>query len=285
MRKLIATLFLLWLMLPLKAEMPQGDRTLGTATEVAPGFFGPNAFPVPDMLPGRADSVMTIELAADGYLGYMGARTADLFARVRVPLFSKRANLSIWMPVQEWYSDSLGRGHGTGDVYISTDIQLWKARRYGPDVALRVGIKTASGEQYQLKRHFDSPGYWFDLSLGRSFYVRDWEMRVGATAGFLCWQTGVERQNDAVYYGLQALARYKYVEAALTWSGYVGWENAGDRPMTLKARLAGHAEGLSPYVEYGYGIKDFPYHQIRVGLQYNLDIIGRAAARKTDKNK
>lgn len=263
--------------------MPQGDRTLGTATEVAPGFFGPNAFPVPDMLTGRVDTALTMELAADGYLGYTGANTADLFARVHVPLFTDRVNLSLWMPVQEWYSDSLGRGHGTGDVYISTDIQLWKARRYGPDVALRVGIKTASGEQYQLKRHFDSPGYWFDLSLGRSFSVSDLEFRLAATAGFLCWQTGVERQNDAVYYGLQGLARYKFIEAGLTWSGYVGWEDLGDHPMTIKARVAGHVQAFTPYVEYGYGIKDFPYHQIRVGLRYDLDILGMAAARKANK--
>lgn len=255
------------------AAVPMGDRNMGTPTEVAPGFFGPNAFPVPDMLTGRVDTNLVAEVAADGYWGYAGGRTADLFARVRVPLFTPCVNLSIWMPVQEWYRDTLGTGHGTGDVYLSTDIQVWKGRR-GPDVALRIGVKTASGEQYERRRHFDSPGYWFDASVGKSWVVRDVEMRVGGTVGFLCWQTGVQRQNDALYYGLQAMVRYRYIEAAAIWSGYAGWEKAGDRPMVLRARAAGRVQGFVPYMEYAYGIKDYPYHQWRIGLAYEWNVLG-----------
>ena len=56
----------------------------------------------------------------------------------------------------------------------------------------------------------------------------------------------------------------------------MGWERYGDAPMSIKARAAGHVKGFEPYVQYQYGIKDYPFHQIRVGLVYNLDILGRA---------
>jgi hypothetical protein len=53
----------------------------------------------------------------------------------------------------------------------------------------------------------------------------------------------------------------------------VGWQRNGDRPMSIKARVAGHIQGFEPYVQYQYGIKDYPFHQVRVGLVYNLNIL------------
>ena len=45
-------------------------------------------------------------------------------------------------------------------------------------------------------------------------------------------------------------------------------------------RAAGHVKGFEPYVQYQYGIKDYPYHQIRVGLVYNISILDRFAKRQ-----
>ena len=99
------------------------------------------------------------------------------------------------------------------------------------------------------------------------------ELRVAGSAGFLCWQTDNGRQNDAVMYGLQMLMKSQYVSFRTTWSGYVGWENMGDRPMIIKGRLCGHAKGFEPYVEYQYGIKDYPFHMVRVGLAYDIAVL------------
>lgn len=251
------------------------------ATYIATAFFGPNAFPVPDPNDGRVQENLRIEVAGDGYFSSVHGQTADVFARLQVPLFTRFASVNVWMPVQEWYNWPV-TGHGTGDVYVSTDIQLLsgcfsrfrdtRLEHMIPDVALRVGLKTASGEQSEQFRHFDSPGYWFDLSGGYSFYVRDWEMRLSGTVGFLCWQTTTARQNDALYYGLNAEVRHTYVGLRLGWQGYNGWET-GDKPMTVQARLSGYAKGFEPYVCYQYGVRDFPYHQVRVGLAYSLDIL------------
>lgn len=252
------------------------------ATYIATAFFGPNAFPVPAPLNGRVQESLHIEVAADGYWSTSCfGETADLFLSAEVPLFTKYANLSLWMPVQEWYNWPQ-KGHGTGDVYISTNIQLLtgsfrcfqekKCEKYIPDVALRVGLKTASGGQSELKRHFDDPGYWFDLSAGYSFYHGPMEYRLSGTAGFLCWQTTTSRQNDAFYYGLTAEVKHTYVGIRVGWQGYSGWE-IGDKPMTIQAKLSGYAKGFEPFISYQYGIRDFPYHQLRVGLAYNLNIL------------
>ena len=292
------------------AEVPITPPDLRTKTGIAPAFFGPNALPVPDMLDGRTQDKLRIELAADGYFGYQKDQTADLFARIYVPLWTPRVNLTVWMPVMEWYRMTPERqrtcrlqdtaqiaGHEAGDVYVSTDIQILKARKYTPDIAFRAAFKTASGGSFDKARYFDNSGYWFDLAVGKSLYFGSnsasgptsnsvsgptsnsaavqplFELRLAATLGFLCWQTDNSRQNDALMYGVQLLLKHQFVSLQATWGGYMGWEKYGDRPMTIKARIAGHIKGFEPFVAYQYGIKDYPFHQIRIGLAYNINIL------------
>ncbi|MBO5816647.1 MAG: hypothetical protein J6R26_01685 [Paludibacteraceae bacterium] len=297
MKRIILLGSLCWLGIALFAEVPIERPNLRESTGIAPLYFGPNAFPVPDILDGRVQNHLRVEVAGDGYFGFQGDKTADVFARVFVPLFSDRVNLTIWMPIMEWYqmtqermaicriSDSLSmRGSGAGDAYFSTDIQLVRDKKWVPDIALRAACKSASGGQFEMARHYDCPGYFIDLSLGKSWFLNSngnsmiadkggVELRVAGSAGFLCWQTDNGRQNDAMLYGLQLLLNSRYVSFRTTWSGYVGWENDGDQPMIIKGRLSGRALNFEPYVEYQYGINDYPFHMLRVGLAYNIDIL------------
>ena len=84
------------------ALVPIDKPNLRETTGIAPAYFGPNAFPVPDMLDGRVQKQLRVEIAGDGYFGFQGDKTADAFARVYVPLFTDRVNLTIWMPVMKW---------------------------------------------------------------------------------------------------------------------------------------------------------------------------------------
>ena len=268
-----------------QAEVPIEKPDLSKPTGIAPAYFGPNALPIIDMLDGRTSSVLRVELAGEGYIGYKEKnRTADLFARVCIPLFTRWANLTVWMPVFGWYDQYDGTGKGAGDAYVSADIQIlhneWfksPKAKYIPQMTVRAGIKSASGEQFERRRHFDCPGYFFDLAIGQSIPIQSVELRFAGTAGFLCWQTDNARQNDAVMYGLQAQLKHEYFSVQATWGGYVGWEKHGDAPMSIKARAAGHIKGFEPYIQYQYGIKDYPFHQIRLGLVYNINILRRAA--------
>ena len=274
---------------PLQAEVVIEKPKLSEPTGIAPAYFGPNALPVIDMLDGCTQRELGLEIAGEGYIGYHNNRTADIFARVCVPLFTRWANLSLWMPVFGWYDQYDGKGQGAGDVYIATDIQVlhneWfrsDRSRYIPQMTVRLGMKTASGEQFERRRHYDCPAYFFDVSMGQTIPMGPLSLRLAGSAGFLCWQTDNGRQNDAVMYGLQAQLRHEYASLQATWGGYVGWERHGDAPMTVKIRAAGHVKGFEPYIQYQYGIKDYPFHQIRVGLVYNIAILDRfAQSRKT----
>lgn len=84
-------------------------------------------------------------------------------------------------------------------------------------------------------------------------------------------------------YGLQLFAKAKYVSLRATWGGYMGWEKSGDCPMSIKAQVNGHIKGFEPFVAYQYGIKDYPFHQLRIGLAYNLDILKYKKSKVGDK--
>lgn len=270
----------------LSAQTSLEEPNLREKTLIAPAYFGPNAFPVPEMSDGTTSGSLRVELAGDYYAGYAGDKTADLFARVQIPLFTDRVNLSVWMPVMEWYRYSLERqrecrlqdttvmsGSEAGDVYITTDIQVLRERKYAPSIVVRAALRTASGGGYPKARYYDGPGYWFDATFGKTVNLKnDWSLHFAAAGGFLCWQTDNGRQNDAIMYGVQARVRWTYLSATAEWAGYTGWEIAGDRPMILRGTIRGHIKGFEPYISYQWGIRDYPFHQIRCGVVYNINL-------------
>ncbi|MBR1682439.1 MAG: hypothetical protein IJ700_03680 [Bacteroidaceae bacterium] len=284
------------------AQTPLYEASLGDATLISPYYFGPNAFPVPEMLDGRVQHDLRVELAGDYFAGYRGDRTGDIALKVNIPLWTDRANLSLWMPAMEWYKNSdeniatcripeehreeARKGHLSGDVYISADIQLLKEKRWRPDWVVRAALKTASGGEYFHARYYDSPGYFFDTSVGKSWKVGHntrWahSLRAVLSTGFLCWQTDNGRQNDAVQFGVTAKWENRFFTLAETFAGYTGWEHnashggdaAHDRPVVLRTDFIAHVRQFDIVAAYQYGLRDYTYHQVRLGVAYRWDIL------------
>ena len=276
------------------AQTPILRPDLGTPSLVAPGYFGPNAFPVPDMLDGTTSSDLRVELYGDGFLCSMTRRpsddiTLDLFAKATIPLFTDRVNLVIWMPVVEWFRsgpavnvlrrvqdpDRWISGVDSGDAYVSTDILILDERKRGCGLVLRAALKSASGNSFGTARVYDAPGYFFDVAVGRDI-VKSADgktvFRTALSAGFLCWQTGNGRQNDAVMYGALASLKTGPFKAEVNYGGYVGWEGKGDRPMTLKTKLSWSIGRCSINAMYQVGFVDWPFHQVRLGAAYSFPL-------------
>lgn len=275
----------------LRAQTDIVKPDLSKPSLIAPAYFGPNAFPVPDMLDGRTSSVLSVELYGDYFAGTTGRMkedmTGDIFARVTIPLFTSKANITVWMPIVESYYTSSQinaqrrlpytedlRGMDSGDVYVSTDISLLAQEKHKVDMAVRAALKSASANKFYEGRCYDAPGYFFDLSLGRGFKLgTNSTLRLAGSVGFLCWQTGNGRQNDAVMYGAKVIYRYRAISIDSAFGGYTGWEGMGDRPMTLKTNLTYHIGRLSIRLGHQVGFRDWPYHQLRVGACYYFDIL------------
>lgn len=290
-RLLILSVALLLPLSGLRAQTPVVAPDWSAVTKIAPAYFGPNAFPVPEMTDGRPHAGVYAEVAGDYARGRLADGqdvTWDAFARLSLPLWTPRATLEVWMPVYEAWNFSAAvaeqrrlpaephRGHDSGDVYVCTSLHLLVGRDNGwrPDILVRAALKTASGNSYGDARYYDSPGYFFDLTVGKGFrfdsFVR--EFRLALSAGFLCWQTDNGRQNDAVQAGILASLDTRWFTLGAELGGYAGWERDGDRPVRARVRFDFHPwkAPVYPFAQACFGLHDYPFTQFRAGLAWSF---------------
>lgn len=259
--------------------------------------WGPNALPVIDISSGETSEELSIEISESYFIGFDQSNTFTPNLRLNIPLFSRWVNLEAWYSVIDFYSMNNAQctihnysPHNTpshwhnvaGDIYVNTNIQVlhhqwFRKSSYIPLAVTRIGIKTASGGDFENRRFIDAPGYFLDLTLAEKIeFENSWArtLSVAGSVGFYCWQTGRAEQNDAYMYGLRAEFEARYLRLLAEWGGYSGWQNNEDCPMVIKARLGVPCRlGFEPYVAYQYGIRDWQYHELHIGLKYAIDII------------
>jgi hypothetical protein len=249
----------------------------------SPKYFGPNANPVHEFGDATIPGSIVLDASANYFFGF-GDRTKNLKLTVEIPLLPTFVSLRVWGFVLEKYDVTpevnLLRGMqpndlsgliGIGDIYVQTRMLLAKERRFVPAVILGSTLKTAAtdGKGFQSKRYFDTPGYFFDLEAGKSFMIANSllnEVRIVGNIGFLCWETNGSLQNDASMYGGKAILSSKLFDFENTLSRYSGWMNNGDNPFIYAALLRFKQKKASCFVMYKYGLRDYPYHLLSVGI-------------------
>lgn len=258
----------------------------------APAWFGPNANPVPEFTDGRIPAKTTISLMGDYYFGY-GDETKNGYFKIEIPLVAERVSFKIWSTVFEHYKvtpelsdyrqmNGNLSGKSNGDFYVQTRISLLKEKKYAPAIILNSTLKTASGTNFNERRYFDTPGYYFDVEFAKSVYTK-WkfinELRAVGNLGFLCWETTGSRQNDAPMYGVKIIAGNQNWKLDNTLSGYWGWMHTsatygadyGDAPLVYAAKLTIMRSKMDYFAQYQYGINDFQYHQLRLGINFPIE--------------
>jgi hypothetical protein len=267
-------------------------QLISAQTPYSTTWFGPNANPVPEFTDARIPAKTTISLMADYYYG-QGDNTENGYFKLEFPLLPERVSLKIWSTILENYQvsnqlstarDMGGNTSGTanGDIYVQTRIQLLKENKKAPSIILNSTLKTASGTHEEYRRYFNTPGYYFDMEAGKSFYTKSKfisEIRAVADVGFMCWEIDrVSTQDDAPMYGGKIILGNPKWKLENTLSGYWGWMHTsrffgydyGDAPMVYAAKFSILSKNINYFAQYQYGIKDFPYQQIRIGVSFTL---------------
>jgi len=261
-------------------------------TKYSTSWFGPNANPVPEVTDARIPSKTTVSLMGDYYFGY-GDQTKNGYFKIELPLLPERVSLKIWSTVLEHYkttaeimqargSDAISGSEG-GDIYVQTRIRLLKEQTNLPDIILNSTLKTASAKTFKTRRYFDTPGYYFDLEMGKSIATSGKfisEIRAVANVGFMCWETTNSAQDDAPMYGGKLIIGNPKWKLENTLSGYWGWLHTstrlnptadyGDAPLVYATKFTLVKGNIDYFAQYQYGIHDFPYHQLRVGISFPI---------------
>ncbi len=268
------------------------NNSYGQTVRYSPAWFGPNANPVPEMTDARIPVKTTISLMGDYYFGY-GDKTTNGYVKIEIPLLPARVSMKVWTSVLENYevtpelSEKRGmngnlKGRPNGDFYVQTRISILSENKNVPSVILNSTLKTASGTNFEQRRYFDTPGYYFDVEAGKSFYNKNSflnEIRLVANLGFLCWETSGSRQNDAPMYGIKLITGNEKWKLENSLSGYWGWMHThpkygsdyGDAPLVYAAKFTIMQGYMDYFFQYQNGINDFPYHQIRAGISFPVE--------------
>lgn len=268
--------------------------TFGQA-KYSTAWFGPNANPVPEFTNATIPSNTTISLMGDYYFGF-GDITKNGYFKIEIPLLPERVSLKVWttlfetynvteqISLQRYMANGNTQGKASGDFYVQTRISLLKEKNFSPAIILNSTLKTASGTNFDERRYFDTPGYYFDVEAGKSIFTNSrvfTEIRAVLNLGFLCWETTNSRQNDAPMYGGKIIIGNKAWKLENTLSGYYGWMHNsrqlsplgdyGDTPLIYAAKVYILKGYMDYFAQYQYGIKDFPYHQLRIGISFPIE--------------
>ena len=170
---------------------------------VSPAYLGPNALPVPRVFDGSVTRKLRFGMEYEYYYAD-GEQTHDVYTGIQIPIAGGKVSLDFSYVPYEFYSvDSLisrqrrsltgdyQEGSSFGDVYFGTHVQLVRNHRWIPDIAFGMNCRTASGTGLEDARHTDTPGYYLDLSLGKTHYFGESStgLRWHALVGFYVWQT------------------------------------------------------------------------------------------------
>lgn len=253
-------------------------------------WFGPNAFPVPELSDATIPVSTTFDITADYYFGF-GDKTKNGYFRIEIPLLSEKVAFKLWSGFLEKYelSPELAalravetnqiKGKANSDIYVQTRILLKKETALWPSLILNSTLKTTSGTANFAKRYYNTSGYYFDIEAGKSFQLTTFfsdYIRFAGTAGFLCWETDNYTQNEGPMYGLKIKTGKNKLDWEAGIRGYTGWMSShpaygadyGDRPVVGFTKLVYTTKKLNYYIQYQQGFRDFPYHQLRLGIQF-----------------
>ena len=246
----------------------------------SPRYFGPNAFPIPEMRDGQVSERYEVEVRGE-YHYYTGDKTWDIVGRALLPFFRGRAGIEVNWCFKEKYKmtpetrderfavDTESPIKYNGDIVISSFFQVLKSEKW-VDATISANIKTASGGRLCDARFTDAASYWFDVNVGRNLWKSadgKASIRMQALAGFYCWMTNdmVHRQNDAISYGVGFTGKYRGFTLATNLAGFYGYENNGDRPIHWRNNLRYEIKKNIISFRYTHGMKDNLYETYSLG--------------------
>jgi hypothetical protein len=239
-----------------------------------PRYFGPNAFPLPELHSEGVPARWELEIRGESHK-YTGDDTKDLYARLLIPIVKERVAIELCGVVVEDYKmtrETADERHAYatespltcyGDLIVNTYFQLLRNDKWC-DIMLDINLKTASGRRLCDARYTDAAAYGFNLTFDRNLYrnaARTFSLRAQGMAGFYCWMTNdmVHRQNDAIFYAAGGSATYRNASFSVDYSGFNGYKNNGDRPVALRTKFNFEYRRNILSLRFRHGMKDFLY--------------------------
>jgi hypothetical protein len=254
---------------------------------LVPGRMGYNALPALRNADPVIGPYLEVEVTAAAQVsGLVAARDAAAtpYFRVTVP-FGDVAALEVdGVPVELFQISSATQdrldarrraGVVPGDLRAGARFLLLDERGRRPALGVRLVVKSTTGKALDSLRFTNAPAYLFDLLAGKDLGARGpVALRALGKLGFLAWQVGHGRQDDAVNFGATLRALFASgVSLAAELRGYAGWRG-DDKPVVLGVTAGVPAAGRRVEVRASADrglTPDAPPFEVRLGLVLFLD--------------
>ena len=248
----------------------------------SPRYFGPSAFPIPELHQGKVPMMYEVE-ARGQYHYYIGDQTHDIFLRALLPIIRGRAGIEVCFLAWEKYKmtpETREERHAAntepqgakynGDVVASAFFQLLESEEW-IDAMFSFTLKTASGGRLCDARFTDAAAYRFDMTIGRDLARNvegNYYLLLVASTGFYCWMTNsmVHRQNDAWAYSIGLAGGIDRLAITSDISGFNGYDKYGDNPLVWRNNLQLDLNNNVISLRYNHGIRDFLYDTYSIGF-------------------
>ncbi len=263
-----------------------GSDHINKWLQIAPGKLGPNALPVPFMEYGLLDSLSNIETGVNAHF-MKGDRAINSYLSFYWAVVPKRVVLQVWgFPTETFrthnsvrddrqiYYDDAGWMTKTGDLWLTTSIQIIKEKNNWPDITISYSAKTTIGDAVQ-GRYTDAPANSYYVAFGKSIFLKTGfinEIRLGVLTGFYVWQTNkVELAQDegALYeFGVDLkLRNLSWRNEIGGYNGYGGYQFIGvddnNDPLIFRTNFTSSGERFDWKIEYQTGFRDYDYQTIQ----------------------
>lgn len=251
----------------------------------APAYLGPNALPVPRTGNGSIDSINSITLTGNFHFSKED-KTQNIALHANYCLVKNKISFDIfWVPVEHFrmshrlkeerhvFSLNYYDKYATGDVHLNTNIQLLNKEAKGIRSALRIGYRFPSSSGLGAARFTDAPGYWFDISFGKTFQSAPSLKWITMLGGYFWHADNIERhrQNDAFLFGTGLEWNKKNNRIQSYISGYLGYmRNSGDKPIVFRTHAEKKFKRHSLLLGFQQGLHDFKYSSGEVGMKYHF---------------
>lgn len=245
--------------------------------QLAPGFMGPNAFPIP--YAERINTKREFDLRYNNHSN-LGETNWDFYTRFSFPIGEKTAIRFEMNPIEYFEMDSIIRnqrfvrdeypkGYASGDLLVEVNAKIHESEKN--QMLFNMGLKTASGSQFRNARYTDSPAYYFNLSYHyEKVFSANFKIDLSVLLGLYVWQTYMvnNRQNDAILAASSIRLYYKSYSLIQDLRGFKGYLNNGDQPLLYSIKFAKNWSHIQMYVRQQFSIIDYPFHTSQLGATY-----------------
>ena len=246
-------------------------------------FLGANALPIPIMTDGRVNNTSALTIAGQFHFSE-GDNTQNVALYLNYNFLKDVISVDLFFVPVEFFQMSHAKKeerrvhfsnydvtNATGDAYLNTNFRVLSQEKNKMDMAIRIGLKTASGDNSNPARFTDTPGYYFDASFGK-LVGSDQNWRPYGMLGFYSWETNddILPQNDAVMYGFGIEYSKNELSIKNELTGYNGYKKNGDKPSVYRLSFSKSLSRMIFGAKYQHGLRDYEYKTFELSLGYKF---------------